>query len=165
MPGPGYHSAPNFFSSVYLLRGATVVVQSGFDAAEALRLIDRHRITTTFMAPTLLQRLCDVPNEIAAACDTSSLRAIILGAAPCPYTLKVRAVERFGPCLWEFYGSIETPIVTILRPDYQLRKPGSCVKAPPGQPLRLLDAPWPLVPYAIPAQNQTLSPRLPDTSN
>ena len=165
MAGPGYHSAPNFFSSVYLLMGATVVVQPRFDAAEALRLIDRYRITTTFMAPTLLQRLCDVPNEIAAACDTSSLRAIFLGAAPCPYALKVRAVERFGPCLWEFYGSTETGIVTILRPEDQLRKPGSCGKAAPGQVIRLLDAAGQLVPDGVPGEIWTRSPWLAEYYN
>ena len=157
MVGPGYHSAPSFFSSVYLVMGATVVVQPRFDATESLRLIDRHRVTTTFMAPTLLQRLCDVPNEVVADCDTSSLRAIILGAAPCPYALKGRAVERFGPCLWEFYGSTETAIVTILRPEDQLRKPGSCGKAAPGQQIRLLDAAGEPVPDNVPGEIWTRS--------
>ena len=160
LAGPAYHSAPGFFESIHLLLGATVVVLPRFDAAEALRLIDRHRVTNTFMAPTLLQRLCEVPAAEAAAYDSSSLHAIILGAAPCPYALKVRAEERFGPCLWEFYGSTETAIVTILRPEDQLRKPGSCGKVAPGQEIRLLDAAGNPVPDGMPGEIWTRSPWL-----
>ncbi len=163
--GPLYHSAPGFFAAVNLVLGATVVVQPRFDAAEALRLIDRHRVTTTFMAPTLLQRLCDVPAEVAAAYDTSSLRAIILGAAPCPYALKVHAIERFGPILWEFYGATETAFVTILRPGDQLRKPGSCGKVAPGQEIRLLDDAGQPVPDGVPGEMWARSPWLAEYYN
>ena len=160
LAGPFYHSAPSFFTSVHLLLGATVVVQARFNEVEALQLIDRHRITNTFMAPTLLQRLCDVPEEIAARFDTSSLRAIILGAAPCPHALKMRAIERFGQSLWEFYGATETAIVTILRPEDQLRKPGSCGKAAQGQEIRLLDPAGNLIPDGVPGEVWTRSPWL-----
>jgi long-chain acyl-CoA synthetase len=95
------------YESSRCLMGATVVVLPKFDPIEALRLCDQHRVTNTFMAPTLLQRLCDVPEESALAFDTSTLKTIILGAAPCPYSLKVRAAERFGQRLWEFYGATD----------------------------------------------------------
>ncbi len=140
LAGPYYHSAPSFFVSLHTLLGATIVVQPKYDAVEALQLIERHKITTTFMAPTLLQRLCDVPEEIFARYNTSSLRAIILGGAPCPHILKVRASKRFGESLWEFYGATETGVVTLLRPEDQLRKPGSCGTVGPAQEIRLLDA-------------------------
>src|ERR1700675_2606458 len=57
MCGPGYHSAVAFFSTLHQLLGATVIVQPKFAADDALDLIERHRVTTTFMAPPLLQRL------------------------------------------------------------------------------------------------------------
>jgi fatty-acyl-CoA synthase/long-chain acyl-CoA synthetase len=139
LAGPYYHSAPSFFVSLSLLLGSTVVVQPKYDPVEALRLIERHKISTTFMAPTLLQRLCDVPEEEFSKHDVSSLRAIILGGAPCPFVLKERAVARFGNVIWEFYGATETGIVTVMRPEDQLRKPGSCGKVAPGQTIRLLD--------------------------
>jgi len=134
--GPGYHSAVAFFSTLHQLLGATVVVQPRFDADAALDLIERHRVSTTFMAPTLLQRLVDAQRERPR--DVSSLRALILGAAPCPYELKVRAEAVFGKVLWEFYGATETGINTVLRPEDQLRKPGSCGTAVPGQEIRLV---------------------------
>ena len=160
LAGPYYHSAPSFFVSLHSLLGATVVVQPRYDAVEALQLIERHKITTTFMAPTLLQRLCDVPEETFARYDTSSLREIILGGAPCPYILKVRASERFGECLWEFYGATETAVVTLLRPEDQLRKPGSCGKAGPSQEIRLLDAEGHEVPTGEPGEMWARNPWL-----
>ncbi len=152
LAGPYYHSAPGFFAALHTLLGATIVIQAKFDPVEALELIDRYKITTSFMPPILLQRICDVPQEIFARYDTSSLRAIILGGAPCPYALKVRATERLGQCLWEFYGATETGIVTLLRPEDQLRKPGSCGKAGPGQEIRLLDAAGNEVPDNTPGE-------------
>ena len=152
LAGPYYHSAPNAFVGLHLLLGTTIVIQPKYDPVEALHLIEQYHITTTFMAPTLLQRLCDVPADVFSRFDVSSLRTIILGGAPCPYVLKVRAVERFGECLWEFYGATETAFVTILRPEDQLRKPGSCGKAGPGQEIRLLDPAGNEVPDGVPGE-------------
>jgi acyl-CoA synthetase (AMP-forming)/AMP-acid ligase II len=137
--GPGYHSAVSFFSSLTALMGGTVVIQRKFDAREALELIARHRVTNTFMAPTLLKRLTDAHEALEVKPDHSSLRAIILGAAPCPYALKERAVAAFGEVLWEFYGATETGVNLVLRPEDQLRKPGSCGRPAPQHEIRLLD--------------------------
>lgn len=152
LAGPYYHSAPSFFVSLHVLLGATIVIQPKFDAEEALSLIERHKVTTTFLPPILLQRLCDLPEEVFRRYDSSSLRSIILGGAPSPYALKVRASERFGEHLWEFYGATETAIVTLLRPEDQLRKPGSCGKVGPGQSIRLLDAAGNEVPVNVPGE-------------
>ncbi len=136
--GPGYHSAVALFSALHHLLGATIVVLPKFDAEAALDAIEKHRVTNSFMAPTLLARLVDA--QEARPRNVSSLRAIFLGAAPCPYPLKVRAEAAFGRILWEFYGATETGVNTVLRPEDQLRKPGSCGLAVPGQEIRLVDA-------------------------
>jgi acyl-CoA synthetase (AMP-forming)/AMP-acid ligase II len=136
--GPGYHSAVAAFIATNQALGATNVIQPKFEADEALDLIERHRVTTTFMAPTMLQRLVD--SQERKPRDISSLRALILSAAPCPYALKVRAEAALGQVLWEAYGSTETVFNTVLRPEDQLRKPGSCGTAMPGQEIRLVGA-------------------------
>jgi len=148
--GPGYHSAVSFFTVLHSILGATVVLQPKFEAQAALDLIEHHRVTTTFMAPTLLQRLVDEQDRRAR--DRSSLRALILGAAPCPYALKVRAVAALGEVIWEFYGATETGINTVLGPQDQLRKPGSCGTAVPGQEIRLVDADGDEVPSGEPGE-------------
>src|SRR2546422_9832295 len=79
MCGPGYHSAVGFFSALHQVLGSTVVIQPKFGPDAALDLIERHRVTTTFMAPTLLRRLADAQGRHPR--DTSFLRGIILGAA------------------------------------------------------------------------------------
>jgi len=135
MCGPGYHSAVAFFAVIHQVLGATIVVQPKFEANDALELIAQNRVTTAFMAPTLLQRLVDAQEQEPR--DTSTLRALILGAAPCPIGLKVRAEAVFGKVLWEFYGATETGINTVLRPEDQIRKPGSCGTAVPGQEIRI----------------------------
>jgi long-chain acyl-CoA synthetase len=165
LAGPYYHSAPSFFVALHLLLGSTMVIQPKYDPVEALQLIERHKVTTTFMAPTLLQRLCEVPEEVFSRYDISSLRAIMLGGAPCPYALKVRAIKRFGECLWEFYGATETAIVTLLRPEDQLRKPGSCGKVGPGQEIRLLDAAGNEVPDGVPGELWARNPWLAEYYN
>jgi long-chain acyl-CoA synthetase len=107
-------------------------------------------VSTSFMVPTLLMRLVDA--QEANPRDVSSLRGIFLGAAPCPYALKVRAEKAFGQVLWEFYGATETGINTVLRPEDQLRKPGSCGIAVPGQEIKLVDAAGHEVPTGVPGE-------------
>ncbi|HEY4027510.1 MAG TPA: AMP-binding protein [Candidatus Dormibacteraeota bacterium] len=139
MAGPGYHSAVGAFAGLTIACGATVVITPKFDPEQALALIQRHRVTTTFMAPTLVQRMMDLPEEVRARYDVSSMRALILGAAPCPHSLKERATAYFGEVLWEFYGATETGFNLVLRPEDQLRKPGSAGTPPDGQEILLLD--------------------------
>jgi acyl-CoA synthetase (AMP-forming)/AMP-acid ligase II len=137
--GPLYHSAPSGFALFSQLLGATVVVMPRFDAEQALALIERHRVTSTFMAPTLVKRLVDLPEAVARRYDVSSLRVLVVAGAPCPTRVKEEAVRRLGPVLYEFYGSTELSINTILRPEDVLRKPGSCGRAAPGVELAILD--------------------------
>src|SRR5260370_999538 len=69
------------------------------------------------------------PGELARA-DVSSMRSLVANAAPVPYALKQEVIEKLGDgFLYEVYGSTELGVATVLRPEDQLRKPGSC-----GQP-------------------------------
>jgi len=137
--GPLYHSAPGGFALYAHMVGSTVVVMRKFDAEDALHHIERHRCTTTFMAPTLLKRIVDLPAAVRARYDVSSMRSIVVAAAPCPMRVKEQVMAMFGPVLYEFYGSTELGINTILRPDDVLRKPGSCGRAAPGVEVAVLD--------------------------
>jgi len=137
--GPLYHSAPGSFAQFTHAFGGTVVVMRKFDPEDALRTIERHRCTSTFMAPTLVKRIVDLPERVRARYDVRSMRVLVIAAAPCPMRVKEQAVAVFGPALWEFYGSTELGINTILPPADVLRKPGSCGRAAPGIELVLLD--------------------------
>jgi len=150
--GPGYHSAVGFFNGLTILCGGTVVIMPRFDAEQALALIEQHRVTTTFMAPTLLHRIMDVPAEVRARYDVSSMRGLILGAAPCPFSLKERASAYFGEVLYEFYGATETGVNLLLRPEDQLRRPGSAGRLLEGNEILLLDDDGHAVPDGQPGE-------------
>ena len=152
MAGPGYHSAVGAFTLLTGAVGGTVVIMPRFDAEQALALIQRHGVTTTFMAPTLLHRIMDLPEQVRARYDVSSMRGIFLGAAPCPYSLKQQATAYFGETLYEFYGATETGFNLVLRPEDQLRKPGSAGKLIDGQEILLLDDDGNPVPDWLPGE-------------
>ncbi len=150
--GPLYHSAPGGFALYSQVFGATLVVMPRFDPEQALALIARHRCTSTFMAPTLLQRLVDLPAAVRARYDVSSMRVIVVAGAPCPMRVKEAALAQLGPVLYEFYGSTELGINTVLRPEDVLRKPGSCGRAAPGVELAVLDDGGRPVPAGTPGE-------------
>jgi len=152
MAGPGYHSAVAYFAALAILMGATVDLMARFDAERALQLIERDRCSTTFMAPTLLARIMDLPEAVRARYDVSSMRAIILGAAPCPISLKERAIAHFGEVLFEFTAATETGVNIVLRPEEQLKKPGSCGRLTPSSEALLLDEQGNEVPVGTPGR-------------
>src|SRR5439155_1299572 len=67
------------------------------------------------------------------------MKSLVVAAAPCPMRVKEEALRYFGPCFYEFYGSTELGVNTILTPADVLRKPGSCGRAAPNVELALLD--------------------------
>ena len=68
------------------------------------------------------------------------MRIMIANAAPWSYALKQQYVADFPPeSLFEVYGSTELGVNTIMRPEDQLRKPGSCGKEAPMVEIRLYD--------------------------
>jgi long-chain acyl-CoA synthetase len=138
--GPLYHSAPYAWAAFSLLLGNPLVIMPRFDAEDFLRLIERHRATTTFVVPTMLNRILNLPDEVRAGYDISSLRVLVMAGESCPFPLKKRAVEFFEKArVFEFYGGTETAVATALMPEDQLRKPGSCGKPVLGSQIRLLD--------------------------
>ncbi|HEV8584301.1 MAG TPA: AMP-binding protein [Methylomirabilota bacterium] len=150
--GPMYHSAPGSFAVYAHLVGNTVVVMPKFDPEQALALIERHRCTTTFMAPTLLKRIVDLPEAVRARYDVRSMRSLVIAAAPCPMRVKEQALAMFGPVLYEFYGSTELGVNTVLRPEDVLRKPGSCGRASAAVELAILDDAGAPVPAGTPGE-------------
>jgi len=106
--GPLYHAAPLAFSvAVPYLYGVPLVVMDHWDAVEALQLVEKHGVTHTHMVPTMFHRLVALPEETRQRYDTSSLRFVIHGAAPCPVPIKRRLIEWLGPVVTEYYAATE----------------------------------------------------------
>jgi acyl-CoA synthetase (AMP-forming)/AMP-acid ligase II len=138
--GPLYHSGPGGFAQVAHGLGNTVVVQRKFDPEDWLRLVQTYRVTTTFSAPTPIRMVCSLPDEVKAGYDRSSMKRLIANAAPWSFALKQRYLADFpADSLWEVYGSTELSVDTVLAPDDQLRKPGSCGLPAPGMEIKLFE--------------------------
>jgi fatty-acyl-CoA synthase/long-chain acyl-CoA synthetase len=138
--GPLYHSGPSGFMAIAQAYGNTVVVQRRFDPEDWLRLVDKYRVSSTFSAPTPIRMVCSLPEEVKSRYDRTSMRRMVANAAPWSFALKKMYLADFpDDSLWEVYGSTELGVDTILEPQDQLRKPGSCGKAAPGVELVLFD--------------------------
>jgi fatty-acyl-CoA synthase len=136
---PLYHSmAAAFVSMITMVGGCNVLVRH-FEPEEILRTIERERITSTTVVPTMLSRLIALGSETLRKYDTSSLRWIMSGAAPLPTELARRVEDAFGPILYNFYGATETGLVTIALPGEHTARPGTIGKLIGGNEVRLID--------------------------
>jgi acyl-CoA synthetase (AMP-forming)/AMP-acid ligase II len=126
---PLYHSAPSFFNLVSFILGGTSVYQPRFDPVALLELVDRHKVTSVHLVPTMVSRLLQVPEEVTRSLDLSSLRTVICGAAPLFPEYKLAFLDRFGDCLYEYYGSTETGINTLTSPQEIRERPSSVGRA------------------------------------
>jgi long-chain acyl-CoA synthetase len=138
LPGPLYHSAPNSFGIRAGKLGGALVLMPRFEAEEFLELIERYRIDTIFMVPTMFIRLMKLPEKVRRQYDVSSLHHVIHAAAPCPPDVKRAMIEWWGPVIYEFYGSTESGAVTFATSGDALKKPGTVGKISPGAELRFL---------------------------
>ncbi|MEU4831967.1 AMP-binding protein [Streptosporangium sp. NPDC023615] len=127
-----YHSAPYGQAMMALQFGHTVVVTERFDAEETLELIERHRVTNAFMVPTMFHRLLALPASTRSKYDLSSLTHLYHGAAPCPPATKRAMIDWLGPVLWEYYGSTEAAVATMVSSAEWLERPGTVGRAVDG---------------------------------
>jgi fatty-acyl-CoA synthase len=110
-------------------KGATVVIEAGFDAARALDLIERERVTTMMGVPANYLFMSHEPQFASA--DLSSLRLAVVGGAPMPEPLLGVWAER-GVAIVQGYGLTEAaPNVLCLAPEDARRKAGYAGKPYP----------------------------------
>ncbi|MBW3663475.1 MAG: long-chain fatty acid--CoA ligase [Actinobacteria bacterium] len=96
-------------------KGATVVLEEGFDAARVLDLIGRERITAMMGVPANYLFLAEHP--AFADADLTSLRLAIVGGAPMPEAL-LRTWQERGVAIAQGYGLTEAaPNVLCLPPE------------------------------------------------
>jgi fatty-acyl-CoA synthase len=110
---PLSHAGAAFFLPT-LMAGGSMVVLPKFDPAEVLEAIERHRINSTMLVPSMLYALMDHPDSHTR--DLSSLETIYYGAAAINPTRLAEAVDRFGPIFAQYYGQSEAPMVITYFP-------------------------------------------------
>jgi long-chain acyl-CoA synthetase len=162
LPGPLYHSAPNAFGLRAARLAQTLVVMPRFDAEELLRLVERHRITTMFMVPTMFVRLLKLPDAVRRRYDLSSLRFVIHAAAPCPVEVKRAMIAWWGPLLNEFYGATESGALTFCTSAEFLARPGTVGRPVEDAIVRILDDAGRALPVGVPGEIFMRLPYYPD---
>jgi fatty-acyl-CoA synthase len=122
-----------------LLAGAALVLQEQFDPAQALDLIERHRVTVHYGVPTVY--ITEMRENESARRDLSSLRAGIVAGAPIGDEMVRRIRAELCPNLCVAYSLTETAsTVSMTRVDDPEDKAVFTVGRPlPGSELRILD--------------------------
>ena len=136
--GPMYHATPGSLATLGLHMGHTLVLMDKWEPQRALELVERYRVSYMHMVPTMFQRLLALPEEVKRSYDTSSLRCVVHGAAPCPKDVKMRMIDWFGPIINEYYGSSEGGGASVGAEDW-LKRPGTVGLPWPGAAIRIYD--------------------------
>jgi long-chain acyl-CoA synthetase len=139
VPGPLYHSAPNAFALRAARVASLIALMPRFDPETFLALVEKHRIESMFMVPTMFVRLLKLPAEVRRRYDLSSLKFVMHAAAPCPTEVKRAVIDWLGPVVHEFYGSTESGAVTVVDSHEWLERPGTVGKPVPGGEVRIYD--------------------------
>jgi acyl-CoA synthetase (AMP-forming)/AMP-acid ligase II len=141
MSAPIFHVGGTLGLLVSLRSGRTVVMLPRFDAGAWLQAVEQHRVSQTFMVPTMLQRILDHPDF--GTRDLRSLQQISYGAASAPVALVERALDILPDVRFvNVFGQTETlgAYAALTAEDHRARrKLGSAGRPLPGVELRIVD--------------------------
>ena len=140
MSVPFFHVGGSLGQLTGLYGANTSVIQERFDAGEWLELVARYKVVSTFLVPTMLQRILDHPNFAQA--DLSSLAMVAYGAAAAPKELVLRAMKALPHVAFaNIFGQTETlgAYTTLAPGDHSnVDLIGSVGKALPGVEIRVV---------------------------
>ena len=109
---PPLPHATGFMVPPCLLRGGKVILTQGFDPQEMCQIIQKEKVTWTFMVPTMIYMLLDYPDR--KKYDLSSMRTILYGAAPISAERLKQAMAEFGPIFLQGYSQMEVANLTTV---------------------------------------------------
>ncbi|MBM3540709.1 MAG: long-chain fatty acid--CoA ligase [Alphaproteobacteria bacterium] len=124
-----------------------------FDAVRVLEAIERYRVTSSFMPPTMVNLLVQCPERTRY--DASSLKNIVYGGGPMYVEHLKAALDAFGPVFVQIFGQGEAPVTCTWLPKAEHvtnghpvkeRRLGSAGRETPGTRVRIHgpdDAPLP----------------------
>ena len=139
---PLFHSNSIWIAAfTFTVGGMVDIYHSGaFDPEEILQIIERDRITTTSVVPTMLSLTLCLSEKAKTKYDLSSLHTIMCASAPLWTSTKEGTLRLFPKVsFYEAYGATETGLITVLKPKYQWSKVRSVGKPFLFKEVRLLD--------------------------
>lgn len=124
---PLCHINSTFYTFTFLYLGGSAYIHPArsFKAEEILKIIEREKITFISLIPTHYNLILNAPPE-AKSYNVSSIKRLLCSSAPVRKSMKLAIMDFFpGVELYEAYGSTEAGVVTVLRPEDQLKRLGS----------------------------------------
>ena len=137
---PLFHvTANNCAAYAVTAAGGAMVLMYKWEAGEALRLIEKHRIMTMSGVPVMARELINHPDFEKT--DTSSLLALGGGGAQVPPDLVLKIEEKVATARpTTGYGMTETcGIITSLSADFYVDRPDSAGPAMPSYEAKCVD--------------------------
>ena len=128
---------------------STAIVRSSFDPEATLAAIAEHGADGLVVVPVMLQRILALGGETIARYDTSSLRYIASSGSALGASLATAALRRFGPVLYNVYGSTEVSLATVAGPRDLQEAPSTAGRVAGGSTVRILDAAGHEVPTGV----------------
>ena len=139
VPSPFFHAWGLSHLMLGVARSATTVTARRFDPAATVRAIDEHRARVLAAVPVMLQRIVALGPDLAAA-DTSSLKVIATSGSALGGQLATDTLARFGPVLYNTYGSTEVAVASVATPEDLRRRPTTVGATAPGVQVEILDS-------------------------
>jgi fatty-acyl-CoA synthase len=146
---PLFHAWGLVHLGVGLGMSSTAVVRAQFDPEATLAAIARHRAQGLVVVPVMLQRILALGGDVLARYDTSSLRYIASSGSALGAPLATAALRRFGPVLYNVYGSTEVSLATVAVPRDLQAAPATAGRVAPGSIVRILDEAGDEVPTGV----------------
>ncbi len=127
-----------------LCLGGEVVIMYQPDIGDFLKLAEMHRVTHTFLPPTLIYMLIDHPD--LPGTDLTSFQCFWYGAAPISAVRLEEAIHKIGPVMAQLFGQTEAPMmISMMPPGDHFNADGSIAT----QRLSSAGRPGPLVEVAM----------------
>ena len=150
---PLTHAAGVLCFPVLALGGEIVVVRSP-DIGAFLNLVATHRVTHTFLPPTMIYMV--LAHQHLDDTDLSSLQCFWYGAAPISPARLEEALRRIGPVMAQLFGQTEAPMmISTMAPRDHFRPDGTIA----AERLASAGRPTPLVTVAIMGEDGALKGR------
>jgi fatty-acyl-CoA synthase len=118
-----------------LSRCTTNVLRRRFDPAEAIHLTAEFRARVLVVVPVMLQRILAVDDLP----PTPTLRVIAASGSSIPGAVVTEALDRFGPVLYNLYGSTEVAVASIATPEDLRSAPTTAGRPAFGVRVEILD--------------------------
>jgi fatty-acyl-CoA synthase len=119
--------------------GSTLVLHRRFSPEGTLDSLERHRASAMVVVPVMLQRIMALEDAVWTGRQFPALRIIFVSGSQLGAELHRRVCERFGPVVYNLYGSTEVAYATIATPEDLSAEPACVGRVVRGAVVKILD--------------------------